>query len=276
MSLFADDHEFQKLLARRRDIDLVDAALELARDADPKLDFRPTREWIKQRAAEVGKRTASCQLDEAALNCLVSHLADDHGLFGDEAGFQEPEFSYLPHVIATRRGIPISLSLLYMEIGRHAGIDLHGISAPMHFLSCFPCRSGRVFVDAYAGGRTFSQSDCIQWLQAHTGHSAAQIAATLRPATPRLIVTRMLNNLKNMHCQSENWRSAFRVQQRLAALHPSDLNLTFDLGWLALKSDHSGLAYDAFRRCAADPQCHDRRQVQEMLRETERRIASRN
>lgn len=276
MTEFADDSEFQKLLACRRDVDLIDAALELARDADPELDFRPTREWVKQRAAEIERQAASCHCDQTVLKRLVSHLANEHGLHGDEAAFSEPSFSYLPQVIETRRGLPISLSVLYMEIGRRAGIALQGIPAPMYFLSCFQALGGRVYVDAYANGRILSQTDCIHWLQSHTGLSARQIAPALRPATPRHIVTRMLNNLKNLHCRMENWPMALRVQQRITALYPADRGTTLDLGRLALQADVPGLARDAFWRCVADPLFTHSDQLQHLLREAERRIAQRN
>jgi len=276
MSPFSQDSEFQKLLAHRRDVDLVDAALELARDADPDLDFRPTQDWIHQRAVEVGRKAAGCRSDDAVLGCLISHLAEEYRLQGDAAGFNRPECSYLPHVIATGRGIPISLSVLYIEIGRRAGIELQGIPAPLHFLSGYQTEQGPVYIDAYAAGRVLSQSECIHWLQAHTGLTADQVVATLRPASPRLIMTRMLNNLKGIHCRRENWAMAFRVQQRLVALRPTDFDAQFDLGRFALQADAPGLAYDVFQRCLTHPVLKESPQLREFLREAKRTIASRN
>ncbi len=276
MTLFLHDHEFQKLLSHRRDVDLVDAALELARDADPQLDFLPTQEWIEQRAREVGRRTVTCRSDDAVLRCLISHLADELGLRGDTAGFEQPECSYLPNVIDTGRGIPISLSVLYMAIGQRAGIVLEGISAPMHFLSRFQAVEGPIFVDAYAGGRTLTQPDCVHWLQAHTGLTFEQIVPTLRPATPRSIISRMLCNLKVMHCRQGNWRLALRVQQRLTALDPQDVEAQHDLGRLALQADAPGIALDAFQRCLGAPHQPDTERLRGLLRESERRLASLN
>ncbi len=276
MSQFSHDSEFQKLLAHRRDVDLVDAALELARDADPDLDFRPTQDWIRQRAVEVGRKAAGCRSDDAVLGCLISHLAEEHRLQGDVAGFDQAECSYLPHVIATGRGIPISLSVVYIEIGRRAGIELQGIPAPLHFLSCYQTEQGPVFIDAYAAGRMLSWSECIHWLQAHTGLSADQVVATLRPASPRLIMTRMLNNLKGIHCRRQSWELALRVQQRLVALNPADYGAQFDLGRLALQRNVPGLAYEAFKNCVGHSLQKNPQQLQQLLREAEQRIATRN
>lgn len=276
MPQFSKDCEFQKVLAHRRDIDLVDAALELARDADPDLDFRPTQDWINRRAVEVARKATSCRSDQELLRCLISHLTEEHRLHGDSAGFDHPEYSYLPHVVTTGRGIPISLSVVYIEIGRRAGIELHGIPAPLHFLSCFQSVHGPMFVDAYAAGRVLSRSECIHWLQAHTGLTSDQVIATLRPASPKLILTRMLNNLKEIHCRRENWALAFRVQQRLVALTPTDQDAQFDLGRLALRTNSPGLAFDLFQRCLNQSPQTEPHQLQELLREARRRIALRN
>jgi len=274
--LFSDDGEFQKLLSRRRDVDLVTAALELARDAEPDLDFRPTQDWIEQRGAEVASKAALCYSENAVFDCLIPHLTEEHSLQGDEAGFDRPEYSYLPHVIATGRGLPISLSVIYMEVGRQAGIMLEGVSAPMHFLSRYQASHGPVFLDAFGGGQTFSQPECVDWLQARTGLPIEQVVASLRSATPRHIVMRMLHNLKQMHSQQGNWRLAMRVQQRLVALNPADGNEQRDLGLFALRADEPGVAYDALSQCLTRSHGDQTDRLRELLLTTERDIAQRN
>jgi len=163
-----------------------------------------------------------------------------------------------------------------MEVGRRAGIRLEGVSAPMHFLSRYQAQQGPVFVDAYAGGRTLSQRECVHWLQTHTGLPYEHLIPTLRTATPRNIVIRMLMNLKRMHCQRHDWRLAVRVQQRLVALNPADVNGQRDLGLLALQADVPGVAYDALAQCLASPQCEETERLQKLLCKAERAIASRN
>ena len=276
MSLFSNDSEFLKLLAHRRDIDLIDVSLELARDANPDLDFRPTQNWINDQAFEVGRISSVCRSEHAVLDNLVSHLVEECGLRGDPAVFHRPESSYLPHVIETGLGIPISLSVIYMEIARRAGIELQGIPAPLHFLSRHQTERGAVFVDAYSAGRMLSQTECLHWLQAQTGLSAEQIIPTLRTASPRQIVIRMLNNLRGIYCRNEDWSAAFRVQQRLAALNPIDYDAQVDLGQLALRANVPGPAYDVFRRCATHSGRKEPQRLQMLLREAKRRIALRN
>ena len=110
---FARDREFVKLLGRRDDeVDLTVAALELARDAEPDLDFAPTLDWCDARAGELAGPIARAGNDQKILEALTECLAVRHGLTGDPTAYDSPDGSYLPKVIETGKGIPISLSLV--------------------------------------------------------------------------------------------------------------------------------------------------------------------
>ena len=131
----------------RPDVDLAVISLELARDAYPEMDFRPTLEWLEARAKELSGSVARARTESETLRLLGENLAEERGIFGDNDCFEKPDSSYLNRVIETGRGLPITLSILYMAVAQRVGIDLRGVSAPMHFLTRYEAVDGTLFVD---------------------------------------------------------------------------------------------------------------------------------
>lgn len=249
---FSQDEEFSKLLQRRREVNLSVVALEIARDAYPELDFAHSLHWIAKRGSELIAPASRCETDRALLKEIGRSLAGTHGLHGDKEAFHRPEASYLHRVIETGVGIPISLSLVYSAVAEEAGIELSGVAAPMHFLTRYDGSSGTFFVDAFHQGRVLSYDRCVRWLQELTELSADDIEPMLQPARPREIVTRMLNNLKALHVQNEQWYSAWDVQRRLTALQPGSLDQRRDLALVAMKTNRPGVAIDLLQTCLRD------------------------
>jgi regulator of sirC expression with transglutaminase-like and TPR domain len=203
-------------------------------------------------------------------------LAERHRLGGDADSYRSAESSYLHCVVATGRGIPISLSLLYVAVGERVGLHLYGVGAPSHFLTACETRDKRLFVDPFSGGRILDESQTLQWLRETTGLPAARIRATFRPATPREIITRMLHNLKRLHVQQENWRALFAVQRRLTALHPGSYGERRDLAVAAQRTGRFSEALDLFADCLAVCPQEEKRPLQRMVRETRAQIAAWN
>ena len=115
------DCEFFKMLTRRCDVNLTTVALELARDAYPRLDFQTTLDWFDARAEELSGPIARAKSEADVLAELGRCLAQVHGITGDKRAYEHPDGSYLNRVIETKRGIPISLSALYMGVAERAG-----------------------------------------------------------------------------------------------------------------------------------------------------------
>jgi regulator of sirC expression with transglutaminase-like and TPR domain len=246
---FERDREFQKLVARRKDVDLTLAALELARDAQPDLDFRPTLEWIDARARELAGPVARAKTERDALAELARGLAGQHGLYGDEEAYARPDGSFLNRVIETRRGIPISLSVLYIAVAQRVGIELKGVSAPMHFLARSETIDGPVFLDAYSRGRLLEPAECIEWISRIADVPKAGARAALKSVGPRTIVIRMLNNLKALYARQERWAPAWTVQRRLAALAPASYQERRDLALISIHAHRPGQAIDLLESC---------------------------
>jgi regulator of sirC expression with transglutaminase-like and TPR domain len=246
---YACDAEFYKLFTRRADVDLTLIALELARDAQPGLDFRPTLEWLDARGRELSGAVARSRDDGEALRLLAECLSERHAIYGEEACYDRAESSFLNRVIETGRGLPITLSILYMAVAERVGIDLRGVSAPRHFLTRYESIDGTLFVDPFARGRIVSQRQCMKWLCEISGLRKADVRASLKPAGSRTIVTRMLNNLKALYVRKENWQAAWMVQHRLTALAPASYQERRDLALISIRANRPGSAIDLLQSC---------------------------
>jgi regulator of sirC expression with transglutaminase-like and TPR domain len=274
---FSEDVEFSRLLARQADIDVTLVALELARDAYPELNFAHTLHWIAKRGRELIRPATRCRSERELLKEITRCLAGTHGLHGDREAFQRPESSYLHRVIETGVGIPISLSLVYTAVAQHAGIDLVGVAAPMHFLARYDGAGDTLFLDAFHQGRLMTYDRCVRWLEQLTDLTRDEIEPMLEPAPPHDIAVRMLNNLKALHVQRDAWEDAWRVQRRLSALHPTAFDQRRDLALIALKSNRAGLAIDLLERCLRDcPEDQDRTILIQHLRAAEQLLSAWN
>ncbi|MDP1798591.1 MAG: transglutaminase-like domain-containing protein [Planctomycetaceae bacterium] len=274
---YPEDDEFSKLLRRQREVNLPVVALEIARDAYPQLDFAHSLCWIAKRGSELIAPASRCHSDRALLKEIGRSLAGTHGLHGDKEAFHRPEASYLHRVIETGVGIPISLSLVYSAVAEEAGIQLSGVAAPMHFLTRYDGAGGTFFVDAFNQGRVLNYDRAVRWLQEMTELTPDEIEPMLEPARPRDIVIRMLNNLKALYVQQEQWDSIWSVQRRLTALQPTVFDQRRDLALVALKTNRPGLAIDLLQRCMNDSDDEkDRRTIAQYLQAAEQMLSTWN
>ena len=265
-SVYRCDGEFLKVLTRRSDVDLVAAALEIARDAEPGLDATAVERWLEARAAEVRGPVARADSEAEALAELGRCIHGGHGLTGGCAAFETPDGSYLHTVIANKTGIPISLSVLYMAVAARVGLDLKGVAAPRHFLTRYESADGPLFVDAYHGGRVLTRDECLKFLAGVTNLPGELIVPCLAPADPRSIVIRMLNNLKALYARRGEWAAAWHVQHRLVALQPAVYDERRDLAVIALKAGRPGCAIDLLNSCLANGPAEERAELKSQLR----------
>jgi regulator of sirC expression with transglutaminase-like and TPR domain len=263
---FRCDREFVKLLTRRSDVDLVAAAIEIARDHEPEVNAKAVVRWIEDRAAEVRGPVARADSEVEALAELGRCINGTHGLTGGCAAFESADGSYLHRVIETKTGIPISLCVLYMAVAEKVGLDLKGVAAPRHFLTRYESSAGPLFVDAYHGGRVLTLDECLRFLEGVTSRPAASILPSLVPADSRSIVIRMLNNLKALYAKQDRWHDAWHVQHRLVALEPAAYEERRDLAIIALNAGRPGCAIDLLNSCLASGPAAERAELTEQLR----------
>ena len=213
------------------EMSLTDAALEIARLEYPRLDADATRASL----ARFGERAALRieKMDGAPARDRVRELNavlyDEAGFEGDRLHYDDLRNSCLNAVVARRRGIPITLSIVYMDVAARAGIAAQGVSFPGHFL----VRCDDVILDPFTGGVELSETDCRRILTNHVGEDAVFTPDLLDPAAPRAIVERMLTNLKRLYVRQQAFADARRVTDILLALDPASQEERRDRGLLS-------------------------------------------
>jgi len=155
---------------------------------------------------------------DASFEAVVDHLVRVEGFRGNQNDYDDPENSLLDAVLARRLGIPISLSVVAIEVGRRLGVPIVGIGMPGHFLIRSQSEP-QLYADPFHGGVMLTPSDCRVVFRAITGGSAEWHDGFLRPVTERALVIRMLNNLKSLHTKRQD-RDALRTVLRLRAAFP--------------------------------------------------------
>lgn len=203
---------------------LAEAALLLAQAYDPALDISAYLRQFDDWAAHLSARFHDHPADATErIEVLNRFLFDELGFAGDSEHFFDPRNSFLNSVIDRRLGIPISLAVVYIELGRRIGLPLEGVSFPGHFLVTLPVRHGAVVLDPYAEGISLEMGD-LERLLRHADQDAvaepAHIAALLAPASLGEILVRMLRNLKGIYWRDHDAVEGLRIQDLLLAVAP--------------------------------------------------------
>ena len=204
-------------------IDLAEAALLCAQDTYPDLDIRSQLDTLEALAAKLRNRLPADFSVTHRLVALNNYLFSELGFSGNADSYYDPRNSFLNDVIERKTGIPITLSILYLEIGQRLGLKLKGVSFPGHFLVKVRVSGGELVLDPFAGGRSLSEEDLRERLAQFTGPNAAKdlpLEDFLETATPRQILARLLRNLKGIYLEAKEFDKALAVMNRLVILLP--------------------------------------------------------
>jgi len=146
-------------------------------------------------------------------------LADEEGFWGDTESYESPENSFLDRVLTRKKGLPITLAVVYLEVARRAGIPLFGVSFPGHFLVACPSEDGKLVVDPFQGGAILTEAGC-QDLLARVAPQVKFQPRLLSAAPVKVIAWRMLNNVKRAWLERTDGEQAARAVDLLLHLHP--------------------------------------------------------
>lgn len=196
-------------------LDLGLAALLIAQEEYPELDIDNYLGRLDELGREARDRLRPGMPPREAVRALGDLLAHDLGFRGNEEDYYDPRNSFLNDVLDRRSGIPISLTAVYIEVGRRAGADIRGVGFPAHFLA----RCEDVIFDPFNGGRIVSTDDCRNLLLKIAGSSELN-ERWLDPVPPTYIVVRMLNNLKQIYLQARYYHKAIGIMDRLLMVNP--------------------------------------------------------
>lgn len=230
------------LLARGEEFDVVDASLLVAAEEYAAVDVRRERRRIETIGLEARRRTDRIENPFARLETLRAYLFDELGFHGNLDQYDDPRNSFLNEVLARRAGIPLSLSLVFVEAARSSGFDACGIGLPGHFVSRVEFAGRRIMVDPFHGGHVITEEDCRQLVARSTGRATLFRAELLVPATPRAMLTRMLVNLKRIYLNHEDYARALGAVERLLMVSPEDPREIRDRGFLLAHLGRPGAA----------------------------------
>lgn len=205
------------------EIDLAAAALLIAEVEYPGLDIAHYLSVLDGMAE--GARRVAQRRGVGLVEAMNGHLFDELGFVGNDADYYDPRNSFLNEVIDRRVGIPITLSVIYLEVARRLGLELVGISFPGHFLVGEPVGGGMRYLDPYHGGIALQRHDLEERLARALGGTTQLSPEHLAPAPKRQILTRMLNNLRGIYHRMGDIDRQLGVLERLAILNPHDTRI---------------------------------------------------
>ncbi|MBX3604980.1 MAG: tetratricopeptide repeat protein [Piscinibacter sp.] len=254
---------FAALVADDESLSLVEAAASIAQDEYPDLDMQAVLAEIDALAERLRRRIPADAVPVQRLRWLNRFFFQELGFAGNVNDYYDPSNSYLNRVLSTRRGIPITLAVVYIELATQIGLTARGVSFPGHFLIKLKMPQGEVVIDPFTG-QSLSREELDELLLPYKrnrgllGDFDAPLGLFLQAAPARDVVARMLRNLKEIHRSAEDWRRLLAVQQRLVVLLPQaweerrDRGLTYaELGQdgaaardLADYLDHAGDVQD--------------------------------
>ena len=216
---------FATLVAEDESLSLTEAAVSIAQDEFPQLDTQTVLAEIDTLAAKLKRRIPPDAVPVQRLRWLNRFFFQDLGFAGNVNNYYDPRNSYLHTVLSTRRGIPITLAILYIELATQIGLTARGVSFPGHFLIKLRMPEGEVVVDPFTG-RSLSRDQLDELLapykrnQGLQGDFDAPLGLFLQAAPARDVLARMLRNLKEIHRAAEDWPRLLAVMDRLVVLLP--------------------------------------------------------
>jgi regulator of sirC expression with transglutaminase-like and TPR domain len=259
---------FAALLARR-EIPLDEAALAIAAEEYPDLDVRAALAGLDGLAAEVGERVGDLRPPLKVLQAMRAVLRE-HGFKGNEREYYDPRNSFLNEVLERKLGIPISLSLLTIEVARRLGVHLQGVGFPGHFLVKCPIQPGLpsdVFIDAFNGWELLGGDECTARFRAVL-HGRPFDETLLDPVDSRHILTRLLHNLKRIYVERADDVRTLWVVDRLLQITPGDLEERRDRGLVSARlGGTAAAARDLEAYVRGNPRASDVEEVRALLAE---------
>ena len=253
------------------------AALELAELDYPQLDHEPSLELLDRISSAVADRmeinAGGAEFVEAANHVLFEAFR----FRPNESDYYNPRNSFLNDVLVSRAGIPISLSLVYIEVARRLARPVYGVGLPGHFLVRYDEAGFSTFLDPYHGGQTLSADDCHELSRSLTGVDTTADPTALAPVSNRYILVRMLNNLKGIYIHRERWDKLLPVLNLLLHALPDEAaeHRTRGIAHIHLQR-YSEARADLSRYLDLAPQAEDRETVSEELKKIHRLLASLN
>lgn len=255
-------------------LDLARAALAVARIEHPRLDEARELARLDALAARVGPGAGE---SAAALERLKRLLFDEEGFRGNAAEYYDPRNSCLNDVLDRKLGIPITLSVLTMEVGRRIGLDIAGVGLPGHFIVSAAIDGRSILLDPFHGGAELTPASAADVATRAVGRPVRIEESHWAPCSRRQIVVRMLRNLKTTYARRADWDRALGVIDRLLLLDTEAPAHLRDRGTVLVRAGRlwEGAA-DWESYLNRHPHAHDADSFRQELRRVRQELGSRN
>jgi regulator of sirC expression with transglutaminase-like and TPR domain len=257
------------------DIPLAEMALWIAAESRPQVDVGY---WLGELAAlgeRIGPHCAAATSDVHRVEILNRVLFQTEGFAGNTENYSDPLNSFLDAVLKTRKGIPITLAIIYLDVARNVGLLSSGVGFPGHFLVKVYADSRELIVDPFFG-KILSPDECRNRLKQITGRPVDLTAKMLEPVSTREIIQRVLRNLKLLHVSRKEYEEALACSERILLLSGDDPAELRDRGLIYRELGCAGPALADLERYLAhapnDPQPLPLNEIIRDLRVRARRV----
>jgi regulator of sirC expression with transglutaminase-like and TPR domain len=264
---------FASLVADDATLSLTEAAVSIGQDEYPELDPQAVLADLDALGERLKRRIPADAVPVQKLRFLNRYFFQELGFAGNVNDYYDADNSYINRVLETRRGIPITLAVLYMELASQIGLTARGVSFPGHFLVKLKLPRGEVVIDPFSG-QSLSREELDELLapyrrsQGLTGDFDVPLGLFLQSAPARDVVARMLRNLKEIHRSAEDWTRLLAVMNRLVVLLPEAWDERRDRGLVyAEMGEHAAAGDDLEAYLEHRPDAEDHAALAERLRE---------
>jgi len=236
-------------------LDVANLALAFAVADRPGLSRATYQEHLAELAAAaheaLSRQTTPALTSDAGIvaTTLAGLISGRFGYRGDSETYDDLKNADLSHVIDRRKGLPVSLGILYLHLGRALDLDLAGLNFPGHFVLRLQIGASATIIDPFNGGQTLSTADLLRLLRSIEGPAAQLSPETYAPVGPRDILLRLQNNILSRALKAGDHARARAVITRMIWLAPRRAGLQFELGRLEVHAGHMSAAAQAFGAC---------------------------
>ena len=262
---------FTSLVAEDEHLPLTEAAVAVAQHAYPDLDVQGVLDQIDQWGNKMKQRITPDTPPIQRLQLLKHFFYNELGFGPNQNDFYAPENSYLHQIIENRRGIPISLAILMMELGQQIGLNIRGVSFPNHFMMRISLQQGEIIMDPL-NGESLSKNQLQEMLdpyldaKGYRGELSLPLNIFLRASSSREILSRFMRNLKMIYSEDERWERLVGIQERLVILLPDSAEEIRDRGLIFAQLEYVRPAIaDLHRYLSEMPGAEDAADIREHI-----------
>ena len=231
-----------EVLSAAGPLDIVEASLLVAGEEYPLIDLSRERARLAAMGDEAYRRAGDLDNPFARLDAVRAYLFEELGFRGNSDDYEDPRNSYLNQVLDRRTGIPLTLSIVFMEVAGRVGFETRGVGLPEHFVVRVDYEGRTILADPFHGGQVITEEDCRQLVTRSTGRPSLFRRDVLEGTPPEAMFVRLLRNLKRVYLAQEDFARALSIVERQLLITPDDAGEIRDRGILMAHMGKPGAA----------------------------------